>query len=174
MVSRTLHTDRLLLEPCGAGDHAALLAHLSSPQVRRFLFDGMVPSGRQVTEMIIDSHRNFAAAGFGLWCVRPAGDTEDGALIGTAGLRRLGDEIEVLYTLEPGLWGRGLATEAVAQVLRYGLEELGLERIVAEVDEGNAASARLAERLGMRSAGPAPDRRTPMTRYVMERVKQGG
>lgn len=57
---------------------------------------------------------------------------------------------EVGWVLDPDAGGRGYATEAARELLRLGFEELRLRRIVARVDERNTASARLAERLGMR------------------------
>ena len=39
-VDRVLRTGRLVLQPVTAGDHAALLAHWTEPDVCRFLFDG--------------------------------------------------------------------------------------------------------------------------------------
>ena len=46
--------------------------------------------------------------------------------------------------------GQGFATEACTAVLDLAFEHLGLHRVVANMDARNTASARLAERLGMR------------------------
>jgi RimJ/RimL family protein N-acetyltransferase len=43
-VSHVLTTERLVLRPVTAADRAALLAHWTAPDVRRFLFDGAVLS----------------------------------------------------------------------------------------------------------------------------------
>ncbi len=60
---------------------------------------------------------------------------------------------ELGYALHTGYHGRGLAAEAAGAVLRLGFEELGLHRICANVINGNAASAKLLTRLGMRQEG---------------------
>jgi RimJ/RimL family protein N-acetyltransferase len=57
---------------------------------------------------------------------------------------------EIGYVFNPGLSGRGYATEAVTMMLRPGFEELGLRRIIVRLDERNEPSARLARRVGMR------------------------
>ena len=69
IVSHVLATERLVLRPVTADDHAALLAHWGAPDVRRFLFDGAMPSAGEITATIEDSARNFAEAGHGLWLI---------------------------------------------------------------------------------------------------------
>jgi catechol 2,3-dioxygenase-like lactoylglutathione lyase family enzyme len=61
-----------------------------------------------------------------------------------------GVQAEVGWALDPGHGGRGLATEAVAELIRVCFEELGLRRVVANCFADNVASWRLMERLGMR------------------------
>ena len=69
-MNHELITERLVLRPVAAADHAGLLAHWTAPQVRRFLFDDAVVSPGQITAMIEDSARSFIAAGYGLWLIR--------------------------------------------------------------------------------------------------------
>jgi ribosomal-protein-alanine N-acetyltransferase len=49
----------------------------------------------------------------------------------------------------PGAWGNGYATEAARAVVQAALGPLGLPEVLAEVDEGNAASVAVVKRLGM-------------------------
>jgi RimJ/RimL family protein N-acetyltransferase len=162
-VSHVLITDRLVLRPVTAADHAGLLAHWTAPEVRRFLFDGGIVSSAEVTAMIEDSARNFAAAGYGLWLVRGRTGAD---LAGAVGLRPLEDlGVEILYSLVPSVWGKGYATEAARAVVEHALGPLGLPGVLAEVDEGNAASAAVAERLGMTPFGVVPGQFGPMIRY---------
>src|ERR1700685_3396102 len=90
-------------------DHAALQAHWPAPDVRRFLFDGAMLSPAEISEAIEDSTRDFAAAGYGLWLIQEQDRTD---LTGTVGLRPLDDlGLEIFYSLAPGSWGKGYATE---------------------------------------------------------------
>ena len=158
-----LSTERLVLRPVMADDHAAVLAHWTQPDVRRFLFDGAALSGVEVAETIDESIGDFAARGFGVWLIE-LGSTAD--LIGTAGLRPLGSSgLEIFYSLAPGAWGHGYATEAARAVVEYGLGPLGLPEVLAEVDEGNAASVAVVKRLGMTPYAVVPGLLGPMTRY---------
>jgi [ribosomal protein S5]-alanine N-acetyltransferase len=162
-VDHILTTERLVLRPVTADDHAVLLAHWAAPDVRRFLFDGMVLSAAEISEAIQASVRDFAAAGYGLWLIREK-DRPD--LVCTAGLRPLEDlGLEVFYSLAPASWGKGYATEAARAVLEHALGPLGLPEVLAEVDEGNTASIAVIERLGMTRFDVVPGLLGPMIRY---------
>jgi len=162
-VDHLLSTERLVLRPVMADDHAAVLAHWTQPDVRRFLFDGAALSGVEVAETIEESIGDFAARGFGVWLIELGSAA---GLIGTAGLRPLGSSgLEIFYSLAPGAWGHGYATEAARAVVEYGLGPLGLPEVLAEVDEGNAASVAVVKRLGMTPYAVVPGLLGPMTRY---------
>jgi RimJ/RimL family protein N-acetyltransferase len=162
-VDHVLSTERLALRPVTADDHAALLAHWTAPDVRRFLFDGAALSAAEVTETIEESIRDFAASGYGIWLIELGFRT---GLVGTAGLRPLEEfGLEIFYSLVPGAWGHGYATEGARAVVQYSLGPLGLPEVLAEVDEGNAASVAVAERLGMTPFAVVPGALGPMIRY---------
>jgi len=173
-----LITERLALCPVTAADHPALLAHWTLPDVRRFLFDGEALSAAEVSQTIGESVRDFAAGGYGIWLIRehgqavPAGRDLAGTdlmgtdLVGTVGLRPLDDEgLEIFYSLAPGSWGRGYATEAARAVVGHALGTLGLAEVLAEIDEGNTASVAVIKRLGMVPFAVVPGELGPMTRY---------
>jgi len=75
-----------------------------------------------------------------------------GELLGDCALHTLKDErqVEIGYTLAPQNQGKGYMTEAITGLLDYVFLELNKHRAIAEMDALNAASARLAERLGFR------------------------
>lgn len=146
-MSHVLRTERLVLRPVATHDHARLLAHWTAPDVRRFLFDGAVLSPEEITGAIGDSARDFAAGGYGLWLIWKPGGTE---MAGTAGLRPLEDlGLEVFYSLAPGAWGQGYATEAARAILEFGFAELGVRRIWATCRPENVGSCRVLEKIGM-------------------------
>lgn len=163
VVDNVLCTEHLVLHPVTADDHAVLLAHWGAPDVRRFLFDGAMLSAAEISEAIEDSTRDFGRAGYGLWLIH---EKDPAGLVGTTGLRPLEDiGLEVFYSLAPGSWGKGYATEAARAVLDHALGPLGLPEVLAEVDEGNTASIAVIERLGMTPFDVVPGLLGPMTRY---------
>ena len=167
------------MRPVTADDHPALLAHWTQPDVRRFLFDGAALSSAEVAETIEESTGDFAAHGYGIRLIELDSGTDSGpspgpspglspgpGLVGTAGLRPLEESgLEIFYSLAPAAWGHGYATEAARAVMEHGLGPLGLPEVLAEVDEGNAASAAVVKRLGMAAYDVVPGVLGPMTRY---------
>ncbi|WHY87354.1 GNAT family N-acetyltransferase [Neobacillus novalis] len=60
-----------------------------------------------------------------------------------------GVRLEISYQFLPDWWGSGYATEVIQVILDFGLNELKLEKIVAETQTANKSSCRLLERVGM-------------------------
>jgi ribosomal-protein-alanine N-acetyltransferase len=90
-----------------------------------------------------------------------------GALVGTVSLyTRAPDGTAVLgeegtgplgFWLGVPYWNKGYATEAVAEVLRYGFKERNLLRIRANHFGTNAASGRVLRKAGMSHVGTRPN-----------------
>lgn len=149
---RPLSTARLSLEPITDDDVAALVRHWGDEQVRRYLWDDQPVTLDMVNAVVTTSNHDFQTSGYGIWAIRSnTPDVAPGALIGMSGLRKLQgcDWTEMLFSLRPRYWHRGFATEAAHAVLRYGLESLGLSRVVAGFDRGNSRSVAVLKRLGM-------------------------
>jgi [ribosomal protein S5]-alanine N-acetyltransferase len=164
----TLVLPRVVLRPVSSGDREFLIGHWSDPAVRRFLFDGTPPVVEQIEQAIVDSARDFAALGYGLWLIcRVPND----APIGTVGLRPLDDlGLEVFYSLTPSVWGRGYATETARGVIDYALGPIGLTEVFAEVDEGNTASLAVIDRVGMQAFGEVGGVLGSVMRYRAARI----
>jgi RimJ/RimL family protein N-acetyltransferase len=79
----------------------------------------------------------------------------DGALVGAIGLalEPSGARARLGYWIGVPYWGRGYATECASAVVAFGFETLGLERIWAPRFRGNAASARVLEKIGLAHEG---------------------
>ena len=87
--------------------------------------------------------------------VRAIADCAGGKLVGLCGLvvLRGAEDGETWYLVDPEYWGRGVATEAVKQLLGFGFGELRLHRIWATCLPENPGSARVLEKVGMRREG---------------------
>ena len=77
---------------------------------------------------------------------------DDTRLEGKCGLCEVQEttEIEIFYMLVKTAWGKGYATEISRAVLKYGMETLGLKRIVALVYPENEASQNVILKMGMK------------------------
>ena len=77
-------------------------------------------------------------------------------LIGCAGLRDIDPEhlqAELGFWIGREWWGKGYAREAAAEVLRFGFEDLGLNRICAHHMVRNPAAGRVLVHIGMQREG---------------------
>ena len=80
--------------------------------------------------------------------------TDNGRVVGSIGMRV--NELatgHIGYWCAPGARGRGVTTRALRLVSRFGLDELGVGRLELITDPDNAASQRVATKVGFRREG---------------------
>jgi RimJ/RimL family protein N-acetyltransferase len=65
---------------------------------------------------------------------------------------------EIGYGLAAGAWGQGFMHEALQTLLDFGFGVMNLNRIEADIDPRNGASARSLARLGFRQEGHLRER----------------
>jgi RimJ/RimL family protein N-acetyltransferase len=154
-----LKTQRLSLRQLRPDDAAFIHALVNDPDWLRFIGDRGV---RTVTDAATYLERGpiamYARLGFGLWMVERKG----GGALGICGLikRATLEDVDLGFAFMPAFRGQGYAFEAALATRDYGVEVLGLDRIVAITAPENAPSARLLERLGFtfeRIVGPDAD-----------------
>ena len=153
-----LETERLLLLRSWKDEELEPYARMcADPEVMRYMgFDGVTLSRRQTEEHTERLVRHWEERGFGLWAVE---EKSSGDFIGRIGLMRHEDwpegahKTEVGWLLDRHYWGQGLATEGALASLRYGFEDLGLERIISIAQPPNVASRRVMEKAGLTFQG---------------------
>ncbi|MDQ4106675.1 MAG: GNAT family N-acetyltransferase [Actinomycetota bacterium] len=136
-----LMTERLLLRKMRSDDAGEIFAYASDPEVTRYM--------RWETHRTIDDSRAFLDLVLGKYEGGGEPDwgivhKESGRFTGTCGFIEYSPEhsrIELGYVLAKEFWGRGLMPEAVRAIIRFGFEELGLNRIEARCIAENIASA---------------------------------
>ena len=142
-----LETARLLLRGWREDDLDPYARMCADPEVMRYV--GGTPFTREQSErQLRDFMAHWEEHGFGLWA---AVHKADDRFIGFVGLmtHTWFPGVEVGWRLDRGYWGRGLAPEGAAESLRYGFEDLGLDRIVSIHEPDNAASRRVMEKNGL-------------------------
>jgi ribosomal-protein-alanine N-acetyltransferase len=144
----TLRTARLLLRPFTRADESALFALHSSPLVLRY-WDSPPWSDRARAELFVMSCMRMSEEGTG---ARLAIDrTSDMSFIGWCGLTRWNPDYRSAalgYCLDNAAWGHGYATEVGRALIQWGFDTLELNRVQAETDTRNTASAGVLEKLG--------------------------
>jgi RimJ/RimL family protein N-acetyltransferase len=178
MEGPVLRTRRLVLEPFSSGQVDGLLTLFRTPEVRRFLLDDQVVDRGWVISEVATSQALFETHGIGLWALRKREDEEpeEERILGAVGYRFFHQppELQLVVALLPRWWGRGLATEACREVIRYGYQAAGLERIAADTDAGNDPSIRLMARLGLRFEGRVEKGGVDTLCYALEFEGGGG
>ncbi|MBF4570478.1 GNAT family N-acetyltransferase [Plantibacter sp. VKM Ac-2880] len=141
-------TEHLRFRRMTPADLDEMAALLGDPSVMEFY---PAPKTReQAAAWIAWNEDNYAKDGLGLWII----ETHDGDFVGDCGLtwQRVNDELklEVGYHVSPAWQGRGVATEAAAASRDFAQEHTDSSELIAIVHPDNRASARVAEKIGMR------------------------
>lgn len=146
-----LSTERLLLRPWKDSDYVPFFAMSAYPLVNEYL-----PSfpDKAACDAFIDRLRaDFSSRGWGFWALE---HKEKGEFVGMAGMHEPGPEfgvgrpcVEIGWRLAPAFWGKGFATEAAQEILRFAFDKLKLAEVVSFTATGNKRSIALMKRLGM-------------------------
>ncbi len=148
-MSFPLETERLYIRPFRKEDADDLHVIFGDPRVMERIPGGPSPTLQATKERLAKIMAHQEQNGFSLWALI---NKATGHLIGNCGLILVegrGPEIEVSYDIAYAYWGRGYATEAARECLRFGLEELQLDRIIALTYADHGASRRVMENIGM-------------------------
>lgn len=149
---RILETERLTLSELEAADAPFILELLMSRGFIENIGDRGVRDLESAGGYIERARAGYAANGFGLWRCDLKTTGEAAGLCGL--VKRDGlEHPDVGYAFLERFWGTGLATEAAAACLEYGLKTLGLPVIVAITTPANASSQAVLRKIGLRDAG---------------------
>ncbi|MGH2453956.1 MAG: GNAT family N-acetyltransferase [bacterium] len=149
----TLETERLTLRPLTLEDAADVFAYASEPEVARYVPWEPHRSQEDSRQFIAGTLERSARGGSNTWAIV---ERASGKVIGSI---RMGEvhpvhaRADIGYSLGRRYWNQGLTTEAVRAVLRFGFEEVGLNRIYAVCHVANAASERVMQKVGMTYEG---------------------
>ena len=144
-----LETDRLRLKRLEATDAEALIALWCDPEVTQFMGGPRDPE--TLRGLFAEDAADPFAETYDLWPVveRAAGD-----VIGHCGLldKEVEErpEIELVYVFARAAWGKGYATEIACALRDYAFETMKLPRLISLIEPENAASERVAIKVGMR------------------------
>lgn len=146
-----LTTERLLLREWTDQDRPEWAAMNADPRVRAY-FPG-VQTAAEANRDLDRFQGGLLERGWGWWALATR---ENNRFVGVAGLRPPGEPPnsgpgpEIGWRLAAEYWGRGYATEAALEVLRWAFETLDAPEVVAFTAEGNARSRAVMRRIGMR------------------------
>lgn len=143
-----IDTGRLLLRKLKLEDASDIYMYAQLPEVVKYSIgyahQSLAESERFINN-VFECYENNSA---GLWAIVWQ---ETGRVIGTCGFEYwLHDQFraEIGYSLSPSYWNRGIMTEAIQEVVRFGFEDMSLNRIEAICHTENLPSQKVLAKNG--------------------------
>ena len=145
----TLETDRLILRMLRESDLDGYAEMCADPCVMRYLGDGqplLRPAAWRRMALMVG---HWSLRGYGLWA---AEERSSGVLVGRIGFWNPEGwpGFELGWMLRRSFWGQGYATEAARTALSFAFTQLQQPHVISLIHPENAASIRVAGRLGER------------------------
>ena len=145
-----LRSKRLLLRPLCESDASDLLVMFSDPKFMEF---GTTPPWDSIDDARAMINRDMEQMGLGKRLRLGVERVEDQSFLGICTLFNFSEECrsaEIGYGLNSSACGNGYMNEALVSLLTYGFSELELNRVEADIDPRNIASAKSLERIGFK------------------------
>lgn len=143
-----IETERLVLRMYQPTELETVYRLLADKDVKRFYPPGFSVTREQIVDGFPRRMDGWRAQGFGQLGVF---EKKTGEMLGYCGLQFFDatPEVEIYYGFFQKAWGKGIATEAAAAMLRFGFEETHLDKIVAGTHPDNFASQKVLEKIGL-------------------------
>ncbi len=140
-------SERLRYHPVEPANLEAFHSLVQDEHVRRYMMDGNVFPREWSAERIRQSQALFERHGVGTWL---AYDKNTNDLVGFCGFETslVRPDPQLMYAMFERFTGRGFATEMARASITQARTQPGFAEIAADVDEINAASVRVLEKLG--------------------------
>ncbi|KVE69806.1 GNAT family N-acetyltransferase [Burkholderia vietnamiensis] len=153
-----LQTERLWLRPRVLADLDACIEMDRDPEVTRYIagpWHDPAEHRRFVTHRITRDY----PAGLGYWSIfeKAAPDRFIGWVLLIPDYAGGARDVEIGWRLVRTAWGRGIASEAAAAVVRHAFDTVRLPRVIADIAAANIGSLNVARKLGMRRVGVVDD-----------------
>ena len=148
-----INSERLLLRWLDEADLPELFAIYSDAEVMRYWSSPPYTYMAQAELLLADVRAGYASGNLLELGIQRLSDQ---AMIGTCTLhsfQRTSRRAEVGYALGRPYWGQGYMQEALRLLIDYAFTALDLNRLEADIDPRNLASAKTLERLGFRQEG---------------------
>jgi len=148
-----LQTRRLILRGFRETDAPTVQTLAGAVEVAKMTLNIPHPYADGMAESWIATHQQELASGTGV--VFALVRRKDQQLVGALGLVITShfSRAELGYWIGKPFWGQGLATEAAREVLRFGFQDLQLNKIHASHMTRNPASGRVMQKIGMQQEG---------------------
>ena len=147
-----LQTDRLTLRMLCEADLDGYAEMFADPEVMRYIGDGTTGDRAAAWRNLATMVGHWTLRGYGLWA---AEERATGRFVGRLGFWNPEGwpGFEIGWMLRRSCWGRGFATEGARAALYVAFTQLQQPQVISLIHPDNAASIRVAQRLGERLHG---------------------
>ncbi len=148
-----LETERLILRKMCVTDARDMYEYSRNPAVTEYLTWWPHADEAYTRNYLSYLSTRYRVGDFYDWAITLK---ESGKMIGTCGFTRFdftNDVAEVGYVLNPEYWGKGIAAEALFEVIKFGFSSLDIHRVEGKYIAGNEKSRRVMEKVGMKFEG---------------------
>ena len=143
-----LETERLLLRRVDSNDTLEILSLRSNPKTMKYIPRPLLKTDEDALEHIAMIDSKIESNEGINWAITLKDNPK---LIGIIGHYRIKPEhyrAELGYMLLPEYHGKGIVSEAVREVVKYGFQVMDLHSLEAVIDPENHASAKVLEKNG--------------------------
>lgn len=152
--TRKIETDRLILRRFTLDDAQAMYQNWAcDPEVTKFL---MWPthSNIEVTRFVLtDWVASYENNDRYEWCITKKDDEVPIGSIGVVNINERANAMEIGYCISRNDWHQGIASEAMQAVMKYLLDEVGVDRIESRHDPRNRYSGAVMRKCGLKYEG---------------------
>ncbi|PAJ74007.1 hypothetical protein CJF42_12700 [Pseudoalteromonas sp. NBT06-2] len=156
----TLNSTRLILNDVQSNDAKDIFKMLCDKDVVKFYDFDVFNNISQASELINSDFQKYQNGTHLRWAVRDKNSYE---FMGSIGIKYIDENHSAIlgYEFKKSTWGKGIATEALQQVIRFLLKDDFLKahtskiinRIEAYTMQGNSASEKVLYKLGFQKEG---------------------
>ncbi len=149
----TLESERLILRMLRESDLDAYAEMCADPEVMRYLGDGQPLPRHMAWRNLAMMVGHWSLRGYGLWAAQ---ERSSGDFVGRIGFWNPEGwpGFEIGWMLRRSFWGRGYATEGARLALHHAFTQMEQPHVLSLIHPDNAASIRVAQRLGESLVGP--------------------
>ncbi len=147
-----LETQRLILRAFCEKDSDAYAEMCADPEVMRYIGNGRPLSRAEAWRSMATILGHWQLRGYGMWAVE---ERQSSVMIGRIGCWQPEGwpGFEIGWTLRRAYWGFGYATEAAKATMAHAFNELQQSHVISLIRPENAASRRVAQKLGEKLEG---------------------
>jgi RimJ/RimL family protein N-acetyltransferase len=161
-----IKTERLFLTELKAEDIPNIVKYASNKNISNFTQNIPFPYGEKDAIFWINiANQGFENGNQYTFAIRPK---DNGNFIGGIGIKieQNNNRAEIGYWIGESFWGKGYATEATKAIIKFGFENLNLNKFTSSHLANNPASGKVLKNSGMKKEGELKENILKESKYI--------